>query len=282
MAGTPAQLLLRWAGTRIGMAEARTLLAFAAECDFTALWLLDGVPAHQESRFRDLVSRRETGIPIQHLTGEAFFRTVRVRVGSGVFIPRPETETMVEWALGKLDEGARVVELGAGSGAISLALAVEGPHLDLHAVELSPQAFGYAQSNLAGTGVDLVLGDMAAAFRELDGTVDLVISNPPYIPLDAYETVAAEVRNHEPPLALFAGADGLSSLREVARVAARLLVPGGWVCAEHAEVQEESAPAVFVDQGGFDLVRDHHDLNSRPRFVTARRASASKSSILAG
>ena len=112
---------------------------------------------------------------------------------------------------------------------------------------------------------------MAEALPELDGAVDVVIANPPYVPLEAYDGIPAEVREHEPGLALFSGSDGLDAIRVVAGVAARLLRPDGWVCAEHAEVQHESAPAVFVRHGGFDQVRDRVDLNDRPRFVTARR-----------
>ncbi len=113
---------------------------------------------------------------------------------------------------------------------------------------------------------------MDGAFPELDGQVDLVIANPPYIPLEAWEHVAADVRTHEPVLALFSGMDGLDAMKVVARTAARLLRPGGLVCAEHAEVQSESAVAVFADAGAFTQVADNTDLNDRPRFVTAVRA----------
>jgi release factor glutamine methyltransferase len=137
---------------------------------------------------------------------------------------------------------------------------------------LSEEAGRAARANLSGTGVDLVVDDMATAFPELDGTVDLVIANPPYIPLDAWEYVAADVREHEPDLALFSGPDGLDALNVVARVAARLLRPGGWVCAEHAEVQAESVVDVFLGTGAYASVADRRDLNDRPRFVTAVRA----------
>jgi release factor glutamine methyltransferase len=112
---------------------------------------------------------------------------------------------------------------------------------------------------------------MAAALPELDGLVDLVIANPPYIPLDAYESVAPEVRDHDPALALFSGEDGLDAIRVVVATAARLLKPGGLLCFEHADVQGESAPAVVTAHGGFAAVRDHQDLSGRARFVTAVR-----------
>ena len=143
----------------------------------------------------------------------------------------------------------------------------EAPHALVHAVELDEKAYGWAQTNLSGTGVDLRLGDMAEAFAELDGTVDVVVANPPYIPLDAWESVSAEVRDHDPALALWSGEDGLDAMRVLEQVAWRLLKSGGVVGAEHADAQGESAPAVFTSR--YAQVRDHLDLAGKPRFVTA-------------
>ncbi len=165
-----------------------------------------------------------------------------------------------------------VVDLCTGSGAIASAVADEVPSARVHAVELDPAAHGWAARNLAGTGVELRLGDMAEAFEDLAGGVDVVTCNPPYIPLDAWESVAPEARDHDPHLALFSGDDGLDAIRVVAARATRLLRPGGWVGVEHADVQGESAPAVFAGAGCFSDVRDHHDLAGRPRYVTARLA----------
>lgn len=224
----------------------------------------------ESRRFDALVARRLAGEPLQHLTGEAYFRYETVAVGPGVFIPRPETEVMTGWALDWLGEhgGRRVVELCAGSGAISLALAHERPGLQQWAVEISDDALPWLERNLAGTGVDVVHADMADALRELDGTVDLVVCNPPYIPIDAWDSLPPDVRDHDPHLALLSGDDGLDAMRVLARVAARLLRPGGAVCAEHAEVQHVSAVQIFVD-AGYAEVRDHQDLTRRWRFVTA-------------
>ncbi|OYO14384.1 protein-(glutamine-N5) methyltransferase, release factor-specific [Enemella evansiae] len=259
-------------------AEARTLLAHVLGVPTTRLVLADDPTADQQALFEELVAERAAGRPLQHLTGAAHFRTVRLAVGPGVFVPRPETEVMTGWALDRLaelraagTERPRVVEPCTGSGAISLALHAEAPETELHAVELSEEAYAWAARNLTGTGVDLRQGDMADAFGDLDGTVDLVICNPPYIPLTAWEGVPAEVRDHDPELALFSGTDGLDAIRVLTDVAARLLRPGGLVCAEHAEVQQRSAAEVFLAHGGFDQVRDHRDLTDRPRFVTARR-----------
>jgi release factor glutamine methyltransferase len=165
-----------------------------------------------------------------------------------------------------------VVDLCTGSGAIALSVATEVPAAEVHAVELGEPAHAWAARNLAGSGVDLRHGDMAAAFPDLDGTVDVVVCNPPYIPLEAYESVAPEARDHDPELALFSGQDGLVAMRVVERVAARLLRPGGVAGAEHADVQGESAPAVFAGSGRWSDVRDHRDLAGRPRFLTARLA----------
>lgn len=254
-------------------AEARTLLSHVLGIEPGRLVLADDATDEQAQAFRELVGRRAEGIPVQHLTGEAWFRTVRVEVGPGVFVPRPETEVMTGWALECISDLVEpvVVELCAGSGAISRAIAAEHPGARQYAVELDQTAHLWASRNLAGTDVQLVQGDMADAFRELDGTVDLVIANPPYIPLEAWESVAPDVRDHDPALALWSGDDGLDATKVVASVARRLLRPGGWVCSEHAEVQEHSAPEVFVREGAFGQVRDLPDLAGRPRFVTARR-----------
>ncbi len=269
--------LLAEGGERLGSAaEARTLLAYAAGVDPTRLPVLTVLPEGTQDRYATLLERRAAGEPVQYLTGRAWFRTVEVAVAPGVFIPRPETEVMTGWAIERLRElpgSPTVVELCAGSGAISAAIAAERPGCSQYAVELSPTAARQAQANLAGTGVEVVEGDMAGAFGELDGTVDLVIANPPYIPLEAWEQVAVDVRTHEPELALFSGQDGLDALRVVAGVAARLLRAGGFACAEHAEVQSEAAVAVFAGTGAFTNVRDHRDYTDRPRFVTAVRAA---------
>ena len=265
------------AGVDHPMGDARQLLAHVLDVEPSRLLLVDTVPDEQQARFEELVSRRAERIPLQHLTGRAYFRHEEIQVGPGVFVPRPETEVMTGWAIDRLrslvagGREALVVELCAGSGAISRAVASEIAGLTVHAVEVSEDAAQWAARNLAGTGVELHVADMATALPELDGQVDLVIANPPYIPLDAYLSVTPEVRDHDPAVALFSGDDGLDAMRVVAEVGARLLRNGGLVCAEHAEVQEQSAPAVFTAAAAFSSVRDHHDLTGRPRFVTAVR-----------
>jgi release factor glutamine methyltransferase len=278
---TEPRALLRTAVTRLAEAgvpspeyDAASLLAHALGVPRGSLTLAQDVTDAQEARFAALLTRRAAREPLQHLTGSTGFRHLSLQVGPGVFTPRPETEEVAGWAVERAVEltAPVVVDLGTGSGAIAGSVALEVPSARVHAVELDPAAHAWAERNLAATAVDLRLGDMADAFPELDGTVDVVVSNPPYIPLEAFESVAPEARDHDPSLALWSGEDGLDAMRVVEAVAARLLRPGGWVGAEHADVQGESAVAVFTATGRWSEVRDHPDLAGRARFVTARLA----------
>lgn len=232
----------------------------------------DGIDA---AAYTELVRARAARRPLQHLTGVAHFRHVSLAVGPGVFVPRPETEVMVGWLVEHLrarPAGARVADLGTGSGAIALSLVTEVPGVEVDAVEVDEGAYDWAVRNLAGSGVRLHLGDAASALPGLDGCFDAVVSNPPYIPLAAWESVAVEVRDHDPATALWGGGeDGLDVLRAVERTAARLLAPGGVAVIEHADAQGSTAPAVFVSAGRWVDVRDHQDLTGRDRFLTARR-----------
>jgi release factor glutamine methyltransferase len=258
--------------------DAAELLAHVLGVARSAVGLAPDPTPEQRERYRELVARRARREPLQHLTGVAGFRYVELAVGPGVFVPRPETELLAGWAVDRARETAAVgrtpvvVDLCTGSGAMALAVATEVPQARVHAVELSEDALAWAERNLSGSGVDLRQGDMADAFPDLDGTVDVVVCNPPYIPLEAFESVAAEARDHDPSLALWSGEDGLDAMRVLERTAARLLHAGGWVGAEHADVQGDSAPAVFSGTGRWSDVRDNTDLAGRPRFVTARLA----------
>jgi release factor glutamine methyltransferase len=238
----------------------------------------------QAAAFEALVVRRSRREPLQHLTGSAAFRYSDIAVGPGVFVPRPESELLAGWAidLAKHQPSPVVVDLCTGSGAIALSVATEVPAATVHAVEISPQAYAWAERNLAGTSVDLRLGDIADSLTELDGTVDIVVANPPYIPLEAFESVAAEARDHDPPQALWSGPDGLDAIRVVEQVAHRLLRPGGWVGCEHADQQGESVPALFGSAQRWTDVRDRNDLAGRPRFVTARRPLPTRGDAAAG
>ncbi len=275
---------LRAAGVASPEYDAAQLLAHALGTTRRRLPLVIEVPLAVASSFEALIDRRATREPLQHITGIVYFRYGDVAVGPGVFVPRPETELLAGWAVEYLTYAPRhprsvtglkapiVVDLCTGSGVIAKAIAEEVPWARVHAVELDEPAHAWAERNLAGTGVDLRQGDLRDAFDDLLGTVDVVVSNPPYIPLEAWESVAVEARDHDPHLALFSGIDGLDAIRALAVRAADLLRPGGVVGVEHADVQGESAPAVFAAEGRWDEVRDHRDLADRPRFVTARRA----------
>jgi release factor glutamine methyltransferase len=252
--------------------DAAELLAFVAGVSRLQLGLAE-LTDDQLKQYDVLVDRRAQREPLQHLTGTAAFRYRELVVGPGVFVPRPETEVLVGWMLDRLKdvEAPLVVDLCSGSGAIAGAVATERPDSTVHAVELSAEACVWARRNLAGTGAMLHEGDIDGCLPELDGRVDAVIANPPYIPLTAWESVTAEVRDHDPALALWSGDDGLDEIKVVAATAARLLKPGGWFGCEHADVQGESAPAVFAATGLFTEVRDQLDLAGRHRFTTGRR-----------
>ena len=262
---------LEAAGVASPAHDADELLAHVLGTTRGALVLVEEVGSDAVATYDALIARRAAREPLQHLTGSAAFRYVELAVGPGVFVPRPETELLAGWAIEQALalEAPVVVDLCTGSGAIARAVADEAPHATVHAVELDPAAYAWAARNLAGTGVDLREGSMADAFADLDGTVDVVVCNPPYIPLEAWESVAAEARDHDPHLALFSGDDGLDALRVLDRRARTLLRPGGVVGAEHADVQGESAPGVFRASGAWTDVRDHRDLAGRPRYLTA-------------
>ena len=228
--------------------------------------------------FADAVDRRAAREPLQHITGRAAFRHLEVLVGPGVFVPRPETEVVAGAAIQATraaGPGAVVVDLGTGSGAIALAVAQEVPEARVHAVESEPAALAWAGRNLAGSTVRLHAGDMATAAAELDGAVDVVVANPPYIP-DGAEVRDAEVASYDPAAALWAGQDGLDAIRVVERVAARLLRTGGAVVVEHADRQGVDAPDQFHVTGRWADVADHRDLTDRPRYLTARRAERAR------
>jgi release factor glutamine methyltransferase len=278
-----ASARLASAGVESPDSDARILLAHVLRVNLGELPLLDitgrVLSDPERTAYDALLARREKREPVQHLTGVAHFRHVELLVGPGVFTPRPETELLAGWAIDEarkagqlMGESPVVVDLCTGSGAIAKALADELPGARVFAVELDEHAHGWAERNLTGTGVDLRQGDMGAAFDELAGTVDVVVCNPPYIPLEAWESVAPEARDHDPHLALFSGDDGLVAMRVLEARAALLLKPGGVVGAEHADVQGESAPGVFAGTGRWTEVRDHRDLAGRARYLTARLA----------
>jgi release factor glutamine methyltransferase len=244
------------------------------------LLLAEAFDADQAAAYDALVTRRAQRVPLQHLTGSVGFRHIELEVGPGVFVPRPETESVVQWAV---DAVARegwtaplLADLCTGSGTIAFALAHEVPGATVHAVERDPQALAWTRRNAANRvragdpEVVLHLASVEQALPGMDGRFDLVASNPPYVATSERHIPDPEVVDHDPEIALFAGEDGLDVVRLVEQAARRLLKPGGLVVVEHSDRQGETAPAVFTAAGGWTEVQDHRDLAGRDRFVTAR------------
>lgn len=229
--------------------------------------------------FEALVQARARHTPMAHLLGGATFRGITLQVGPGVFTPQPETEAVVEWAVGALQDSPRpvVVDLCTGSGTIAFALAHEVSGATVHAVERDVVALQWAFRNAESrvlAGDPLVLlhqGSAEDCLPDLDGQVDLVVSNPPYVGTSEVHIPAREVLEHDPGMSLWAGVDGLDVIRLVERTAARLLKDGGWVVIEHSDRQGRSAPALLEETGDWLDVKDHRDQEYRERFVTARR-----------
>ena len=257
--------------------DAHLLLAHVWDVDLAELARRDvlgtPVPDAVVEKFQRLVGARAERIPLQHLTGRASFRQLELSVGPGVFVPRPETEMLVDAVIQRAPQGGCVVDLCTGSGAIALAVKSERPDLTVYAVELSEEAAAWTQRNIAALGLDveLTVGDAREALPELDGTVDVVVSNPPYVPVGMIPR-DPEVAEHDPDLALYGGSeDGLLFPVQIAQRASILLRPGGWLFMEHAETQGETLPAALLDRRGFDRAYDETDATDRPRMAVARK-----------
>lgn len=259
--------------------DAVALAAHALGVDAGEVRRLMVLGASVPETYAGLVSERARRVPLQHLTGRAWFRGLELEVGPGVFVPRPETEVVAGWAVEAaqacVDDGASpvVVDLCTGSGAIALSVASEVPQAQVYAVEVSELAIAWAQRNRdrLGLEVEIVHGDAVTALVGLSD-VDVVVSNPPYIPTTA-EPVDPEVRDHDPHVALYGGSeDGLAIPRLVAARASGLLRSGGVLVMEHADSQGESLPAALRATGSWSHVEDRVDLTGRPRATVATRA----------
>ena len=238
--------------------------------------LAETVPAPIAERYAHAVSRRARREPLQRILGWEEFRGVRVRLTDAVLVPRPETETLVEWALALLPPpGARrllAIDLGTGSGCIACALASERPDLDVIAVDVSPAAAAVARDNTRALGlasrVGVVAADLLDGIRDLDA--DLIVSNPPYLPSALVPELPPEVRIHEPRLALDGGADGLALIRRIATTARRYLRPSGALAVETAGGDQTEAAAALLRAAGWDRVAVRADLVGIERFVAGR------------
>ncbi|MGV9415554.1 peptide chain release factor N(5)-glutamine methyltransferase [Nocardia sp. NPDC003693] len=273
---------LRAAGVPSPEADAEHLAAHVLGVDRMRLVLVPAVTADQLEEFRKLVDRRAERVPLQHLTGTAAMGEIDLAVGPGVFVPRPETELVFAWALAQLEAAGHehqpiVVDLCTGSGALALAIAHARPDAQVHAVELDTEALAWARRNalqLADEGdtpIDLHAADVTdpALLEHLTGRVDVLVSNPPYIPEAAI--LDPEVAGHDPHRALFGGPDGLDVIRPMIPNIARLLRPGGVVAIEHDDTNG-SGVAALLTAAGFTEVAEHPDLAGKPRFVVARAA----------
>lgn len=279
-----ATAVLAEAGVPSPRADAELLAEHLLGCGLGRLRALAIMGEPVPGGFWELVEERARRVPLQHLTGAAHFRHLTLSVGPGVFVPRPETETLVTLVLDWLGaqtpplKAPTVVDLGTGSGAIAASIAAECAGSRVHAVELSELAYAWAARNVAlpevGGRVELVLGDLRTAFPDLDGEADVVVSNPPYIPAGMVprEPEAAE---HDPELALYGGGeDGLELPLAAIDSAARLLRAGGFFVMEHAEVQAEVLAARITADTRWRRVESHCDLNGLPRATSAVRTEA--------
>ena len=269
---TTASALLRAAGVDSARVDAELLLAHSLGVERSRLLLVDAVPTAAESAFATALARRVMREPLQHIIGSAPFRHLELAVGPGVFVPRPETELLVDAVLPRLRAVAEptVVDLCAGSGALVLAVADEVPGVRGYAVEKSAAAVEWLRRNTAGTTVQVVVADVRDPdlLVELRTTVDAVLCNPPYVP--SVQPVGPEVRA-DPEDAVFAGPDGLALMPAVAARAAQLLRPGGVVAIEHDDTQGESMPRLLTRLGCWRDISAHRDLAGLPRYVTAVR-----------
>ena len=218
------------------------------------------------------LDRRISSEPVQYITGNAYFRDLELEVGPGVLIPRPETENLVSYVLSQIvdrNDEISVIDLGAGSGAMALAIATENPNTRVIAVEKSSAAINWLRKNVAKHVPDLrvVESDVATALEGIK--CDVVVTNPPYVPNNV--SLPDDVKNHEPREALFGGDTGLELPEIFITAAARLLKPNGLLVAEHAE--EHGAGIAALLNLDFDQIELHYDLNQRPRFTSARRKS---------
>ena len=284
-----ATKLLEQAGVSSPQVDAQLLLAHTIGVERSQLLTVDSLTSQQKLDFDALIARRANREPLQHLTGVAHFRLISLAVGPGVFVPRPETELLVEAAIAHLKNTPQprlVADLCAGSGAIALSLALEVPGTTVHAVELSDDAVKWltrnvvehaAQLETAGSQVIIHHGNAGDRdlLSEFAGKFAAIVSNPPYIP-NAMIPRDPEARDHDPAVALFSGDDGLSAARDIVLVAGEALAAGGFFGMEHADVQGESLPNLLKEMTGiWSQVKDNQDYNKLPRFTTAVRTTNS-------
>lgn len=265
------------AGVASPTVDAEELAAFVLGVSRMKLILTPAMSEAEFARFTELVRQREKRIPLQHIVGSAAFGPLHLNVGPGVFTPRPETEWLLEWVVRVAPPNATVLDLCAGSGALALAIAHVRSDVTVHAVELDDAAMAWTRRNAdsrtrAGDRpIELHHGDVTdpALLRELDGRVDVVVSNPPYVPDAAI--LEPEVADHDPARALFGGQDGTDVIAAMVPNVARWLVDHGVVAIEHDDTNGDRCVRLLESDGRFSGVSARSDLTGRPRFVVAER-----------
>ena len=248
-----AAALLAEAGIDSARGDAEQLAAHLAGTDRGRLALLESPGDDFFGRYRDVVAARSQRVPLQHLTGTAAFGPVMLHVGPGVFIPRPETEAILAWATAqRLTARPVIVDLCTGSGALAVALAHHWPGARIIGIDDSDAALEYARRNAQGTAVELVRADVTTPglLPELDGGVDLIVANPPYVPDDT--VLEPEVAQHDPRHAVFGGPDGMAVIAPIVRLAGRWLRPGGLIAVEHDDTTSSATVELFESTGLFD------------------------------
>ena len=260
---------LRAAGVASPEWDARIMAAHLIHCGHMDIPLDQAPMPGFDVAYDALLHRREAREPLQYVFGSAWFGPLELKVGPGVFIPRPETEVMADWAVHNA-EGPRLVDLCTGTGALALYLAHYLPKAQVRAVELADAALAYTHANTHNTGVEVIQADATAddTLADWNGTVDLVVTNPPYVP----ETPDLEPEvYHDPHNAVFAGADGMGVITGLIPTIARLVRPGGKLAIEHDDSTSEAVQAALARHGGFEQIAALQDLTGTPRFATAVR-----------
>lgn len=266
--------------------DAESLVAFVLKTSRNRVGLIAEITDEQYREIEKLVEKRVRRIPLQHLIGEQGFRYLVLNVGPGVFIPRPETELLVESVIryikDKNQQKVLVVDYCAGSGAIALSIAKECSNVEVFAIEKSLEAFKYLEANYLkyedeiksqNSKVHLINADVNSEVIEinnLEDQFDVVVSNPPYIP-EKMVPKEIEVKDHDPAIALYGGKDGLEIVRVVVEKATKLLKTGGLLAIEHSDLQgnlddELSVPYLLKSTNCFEKIEDRKDLNALPRY----------------
>ena len=250
--------------------DALILLSEVTELSRTQVLLRDHISEEEESRFTQFIERRKQGEPIQYITGRAYFRNLTVQVGPGVLIPRPESESLISGVKAKIENEPNplVLDLGSGSGVLALAVATELPKARVVALERDSRAIYWLQKNISALNANVAVIESDVSDFEGHGEFDVVIANPPYIPIG--EKLPEEVNRFEPHVALFGGESGLEVPKLFVEAAARALKPGGYLALEHHERQEEQVGELLSEF--FNEVALHYDLNGRPRWSSGVRS----------